>query len=296
MIDEVGQEPTIEAAVSEAPSGETQTVETGNSPQASNDGENPVWAPVREALGDLMFHKIKPNLQEWDVAAQKRVTDVNSKYEPWKQFDEHQVTPAAVQRALGIVQGIDANPLQMYQALRNHLLQQGVDIGEATPEKVQAVANASEDPDEIEDPRDVALRELQEQNDSIVQFLQAQEQAAQEAEYGRQADAALENEIQALRAARPNMQGPEEAAIFKRFALAVKAGDHTATLEKAAAEFDAERNFILSTPRPNDLAPRIPGAGGGAPTGLPQQKKPEDFSREESQAYFADLLMKGQGQ
>jgi hypothetical protein len=74
----------------------------------------------------------------------------------------------------------------------------------------------------------------------------------------------------------------------------MKAGEYDITLEKAAAEFDAERNRILSQPRPNDFAPRIPGAGGSAPTGAPQQKKPEDFSREESQAYFADLLTRGQ--
>lgn len=288
-----GQEPVTETPSVEPPAVETpQAGESLGNSQQDSAGENPAWAPVREALGDLMFHKIKPNLQEWDTAAQRRVTDVNSKYEPWKQFDDGQVTPAVVQRALGIVQGIDSNPLAMYQALRNHLLEQGVDIGEATPEKVQAVAD-NVDPDEVEDPRDIALREQAEQLENIQQFLQAQQQEAMQAEYDRQADAALENEINALRTARPGMQQQEEAAIFQRFALAIRAGQHDMTLDKAAAQFDAERNFILSTPRPNDLAPRIPGAGGGAPTGTPQQKDPSQYTREESQAYFADLLTRG---
>lgn len=291
VADEVGQEPVVETPSIEIPSAEPQTADIGNSqPESGNDG-NPAWAPVREALGDIMFHKIRPHLQEWDTAAQKRVTDVNSKYEPWKGFADGGVSPDDVKRAIGIVQGIDSNPLQMYQALQTFLTQQGL-----LENQVQAPGQQEVEPGEEEDPRDVALRELQEQQAQVAQFLQAQQMAAQEAEYNRQADTALDAEINALRQARPNMTREEEGAYVQRLALYMRAGQYDKTLESVAAEFDAERNRILSQPRPNDFAPRIPGAGGGAPTGAPQQKDPSQFTREESQAFFADLLTRGQGQ
>lgn len=290
MEDGFGQESVVETPTAEAPSGEVtqQAVETpGNSQPEQADG-HPAWAPIREALGDVLFHKIKPNLSEFDAAAQKRITDLNSKYEPWKKFQDQEISPDEVARSIGIVRGIDANPLQMFEALKSHLVSQGMLPAQAE----QALEDAGiEDPNaEPEDPRDAALRELQEQQEAMRSFLEEQQRAQQEQEFGRQADAALDGEIQALRQARPGMTKDEEGAIFNRFALYVKAGQYDKTLAQVAQEFDAERNRILQQPRPNDFAPRIPGAGGSAPTGVPQQKKPEDFSREESQAYFADLL------
>lgn len=291
--DGIGQEPIVEAAPAETPSFEEhaqQAAEQGNSQQDQSDG-HPAWKPLRDELGDVLFHKIKPHLSEFDSAANKRITDLNSKYEPWKQYADQGVTPDVVGRALGIVQGIDANPLEMFEALKTHLVSQGMLPAEA--DKVLEQAGIEDPEAEDEDPRDAELRALREQQEAIQQFLEQQEQARVEQEYNRQADAALTTEIEALRQARPGMTKDEEGLIFNRFALRVKAGEYDATLEKVAAEFDAERNRILSQPRPNDFAPRIPGAGGSAPTGVPQQKKPDEFTREESQAYFADLLMRG---
>lgn len=292
---ENGQEPVAPETPSvETPSVETpQVPEAGNSPQESSEG-HPAWGPIREALGDIQFHKIRPHLQEFDTAAQQRVTDVNSKYEPWKQFADNNVSPDVVARALGIMQGIDSNPVQMYRELQKFLREQNL-LEDEVQTPPQQGTPGEVDPDEVEDPRDAALRELQEQQEQVRQFLEAQQQAAREAEYSRQADQALDSEIKAFMQARPNTTREQMGAYLKRLDLHLRAGNHDQTLEGVAAEIDAERNHILSQPRPNDLAPRIPGAGGGAPSGVPQQKDPSQFTREESQAYFADLLQRGQG-
>lgn len=292
MVIEEGQEPTVEtpAEVAETPQA-PEAPPAGNSPQEQGSDGHPAWAPIREALGDVMFHKIRPHLQEFDSEAQKRITELNSRYEPWKALSEQQITPDVVKRALGIVQSIDANPLQMYEALGNHLRQQGL-LQEQAPQS-QVQGEPGEEDEEPEDPRDVALRELQEQQAQVQQFLEQQMAAARQAEYDRQADAALEAEINALRQARPGMSREEEGTLVQRLALYMRAGQYDMTLEKVAAEFDAERNRILSQPRPNDFAPRIAGAGGGAPTGIPQQKDPSEFTKEESQAYLVDLLTRG---
>lgn len=291
VADGIGQESVTETPVVETPpqGGEAQQGQVPeNSQQGQESDGHPAWKPLRDELGDVLFHKIKPHLSEFDSQAQKRITELNSKYDAWKGFEAEGVNPDVVKRALGIVQGIDANPLQMYQALENHLRSQGL-----LQEPVAQEQPSVEGDEEPEDPRDQALRELQEQQEQMRLFLETQEQQARQAEYDRQADQALESEINALRQARPGTTPQEEASFLKNLALHMRAGNLDMTLEKVAAEYDAERNRILSQPRPNDFAPRIPGAGGGAPTGAPQQKRPEDFTREESQAYFADLLTRG---
>lgn len=284
MVDEVGQdEAPVETPAVEAPeigAENSQTAET------QSDG-HPAWAPIRDALGEALFHKIKPNLAEFDAAANKRITETNSKYEPWKSFETEGHTPDVVRRALGIVRGIDSNPLQMYEVLGNHLREQG--LLQEIAQQVQ-----SEQPNEGEemDPRDKALADLQAQNEQILAMFQSQQAEAQRAEYDRQADSALEAEINALRQARPDTTREEEGRFLNQLALYMRAGQHDMTLERIAQEYDADRNRILSQPRPNDFAPRIPGSGGTAPTGNPQQKAPAEYSRQESQDLLADLVSK----
>ena len=284
----VSQEP--EAAVAEVPEVAPQTEAPpaeSNSTEGTSSGGNPVWAPVREAVGEFAFHKIQPTLAEWDRQAQARITELNSRFEPWKPYQERGVTPEQVDQAFEILQRMESNPVELYQALEAHLRDTG-----RLPQGVQEQQPQTPDPFEDEDPRDAALRELQEQNQQITQFLMAQAEKEQRAQAEAQADQALNQEIESLRAARPTITKQEEAEIIQRALLYAQAGQQK-TLADVAAEFDDFRSRILSTPRPTDLAPRIPGAGGTAPTGNHEQKAPSEYSREESQALMADLLSKG---
>lgn len=300
VADEVGQDPTpvesVEAPQTEATpsfsefskareaSSSAPTPEPGNSQQVqeqAKSGINPVWEPVRQALGEDLFNRIKPNLSEWDTAAQKRVTEVNSKYEPWKRFSESGLSPEVLERAHRIVQGIDSNPLQAYEALGKALREQGIEL---------PGVNAGQQDEDGEDPRDAELRSLREQNEQIVAFLNAQQAQEYEAQLSRQADSALDKELSDLRAARPNLTREEEGALLQQYALHLRAGNFDVSLERLAAESDANRNRILSQPRPNDFAPRLPGSGGTAPSATPNQKDPSQYSREESQALMADML------
>lgn len=282
---EVGQGPE---AVVETPA-VTETPE-GNSTDSQSEG-HPAWAPIREAVGDFAFHKIQPNLAEFDRQAQARITELNSRWEPWKAFHEQGVTPDHVTQAFQILQQMESDPVALYQRLEAHLRETG-----KLPQSAQELVNheSQADPFEDEDPRDKALRELQTQNEQIQQFLFQQEQERQNAQAAAQADAALETELTSLRTARPQMTKQDEGEIIQRALLYAEAGQQR-SLEQVAAEFDAIRNRILSTPRPNDLAPRIPGAGGTAPTGIPNQKAPAEYSRQESRDLMAEMIRKGQG-
>jgi hypothetical protein len=270
-----------EASV-EAPSAQQ---EAPSQPQTPPGAGHPAWDPIRAVVGDEVFDKIKPHLSEFDKNAQSRITELNSKYDPWGQFEKQGVNPDIVTRALGIVRGIDENPLQMYQLLESHLRSQGLlqEPGQVDPNQV--------DPDAEVDPRDLELQALREQQEQMAQFLQAQQMQAQQEQMNRQADSALDQEIQTLRQAHEGISKQEEGVILQEYARRLKAGEYDASLEAIYAEREAYRNQILSQPRPNDFAPRIPGSGGTAPTAANhQQKEVADYSREESTALLAEMI------
>jgi hypothetical protein len=276
-----GAENSQQNASPEAPPVSAQQ-ETQTQPPS---GGHPAWDPIRQAVGDETFEKIKGHLSEFDRNAQSRITELNSKYDPWGQFEKQGVNPDIVTRALGIVRGIDENPLQMYQLLENHLRQQGLlqEPGQVDP--------SQQDPEAEVDPRDLELQALREQQEQIQQFLQAQQVQAQQEQMNRQADTALDQEIQSFRQAHEGISKEDEGVILREYARRLKAGEYDTDLESIYAEREAFRTQILSQPRPNDFAPRIPGSGGTAPTAANhQQKEVADYSREESQALLAERL------
>lgn len=279
---EAGAENSQQNASPEAPPVSTQQETQTQTPS----GGHPAWDPIRQAVGDEVFEKIKGHLSEFDRNAQSRITELNSKYDPWGQFEKQGVNPEVVTRALGIVRGIDENPLQMYQLLENHLRQQGLLQGQG-----QVDPNQPEDPDAEVDPRDLELQSLREQQEQMLQFLQAQQMQAQQEQINQQADSALDQEIQSFREAHEGLSKEDEGEILREYARRLKAGEYDSSLESIFAERDAYRTRILSQPRPNDFAPRIPGSGGTAPTAANhQQKEVSEFSREESQALLAERL------
>jgi hypothetical protein len=276
-----GGEDTVEADV--APQENSQQ-EAPAEPQS--DG-NPVWAPLKEELGDFAFHKAQKYLKEWDDAANKRITEVNSKYEPWKQYADQGVTPDMVNQAFTSLQQIQQDPVAFYNTLAAHLRSQGL-IQEAA--QVQAQADDAEQQEDWEtDPRDQQLAELREQNERIMAWQEAQFREQEQARMNEQASVSLQREMQDLQA-KTNIAPEDLKAVLQRAHLYARA-DVDRSLQQVYDEVFAERSAILTRPRPNDLAPRLPGVGGSAPTGGPA-KKPEEFSRQESQAYLADLLRK----
>lgn len=276
----VGQDSEGQEAV--APQEPTQNSQPEAPPAEQSDG-NPVWAPLKDALGDFAYHKATPFLKEWDAAANKRITEVNSKFEPWKQFADQGVTPDMVSQAFMSLQQIQQDPVTFYYRLAETLRAQGL-IEEA--EQVEAEADALDD---SEDPRDRELAQLREQNERIMAWQEAQYQFQEQERLNAEAKDSLSVELTALQ--RDTRLSDDDLRMVLQRAHLYASAQQDRTLRQVYDEIQAERSAVLSQPRPNDFAPRLPGVGGSAPTGGPA-KKPEDFTREETQAYMADLLRK----
>lgn len=285
-----GQDQAQEPAEGTEEVGNSQEIEVEPQADTSEGGINPVWDPIRQELG-MQFETIKPHLLEIDKGFNTGITKANEKYAPWKAFDEQGITPDAINQSFTVLQKLNENPEEVYAAL-GQFLQENGRLPKNAQEAEQALEDA-EDGDEFETPEQQELRELREQQAQFQQYIQAQQNEQHIAQLNAKAEQEVAQEYDTFEKAHPDLTAAEKHEIFNRHFLYAQAGpDKMRSLEAVYEEVSAFKSNLLSTPRPNDLAPRLPGAGGGVPTG--QRKDPSEFSREESQDALAAFLMAAQ--
>jgi len=280
-IEEVSQDSQVEAPVTEAPVENSTETSTGT----DNGGFNPAWTPIRDDLG-LQFETIQPHLSKIDKAYHDHITKVNGQYAPWKELADNGATPEQVTQAFQMLQRLNENPQEIYGALGQYLEQQGL-----LPEVVQA-AEEEELGEEYETEAERELAELRERFEQMEASQREQFERAQYEQIQAKADQEVEAEYSAFRKANPNMSDLDWREIQTRhYHAAVAAGERgkIPSLEEVGKQYFDFVAQIRQAPRPNDLAPRLPGAGGAAPA--PATKQASEFSREESQDALAALLM-----
>lgn len=288
--EDTGQDQTFEE-FSEAGNSQVIDSEQQEQPQEQDTGGvNPVWDPIRNELG-VQFETIKPHLLDIDKGFNEGITKANAKYAPWKQFDESGLTPDTIQQQLQVVQALNDRPEEIYQALGQFLEQNGR-LPKNAEEAQQALDDVQEDdPYQSEEAKQIA--EMRKQLEDQQQFLQAQVEQQHREQLEEKANQEVAQEYDAFEKAHPELSEQDKQDIYQRHYLYAASGpQNMKTLEEVYKEHLALVERVRSVPRPNDLAPRLPGAGGGVPTG--QRKDPSEYSRNESQDALAALVQQAQ--
>lgn len=282
--EEMGQDSeaeVVDQGQENSPEVEQGTEET---PQHES-GYNPVFEPIRQTLG-IQFESILPDLQKIEKGFNSGITKANAKYEPWKAFEDQGITPEQVTQGFGLLRQLNDEPEKIYSALHDFLKQNGR-LPQTDAEVQEVVDNAEDDEDLPE--TDKKLAELQRQFEQQQQFLQAQQEQFQMEQLQAKAEQEVAQEFDAFEKAHPELTEDDKREIYNRhFQYAASGPQNIRSLEEVAKEYFSLVDRIRSAPRPNDTAPRLPGAGGGVPAG---QRKPfAELSREESQNALAELL------
>lgn len=289
--EDTGQDQTFEE-FSEAGNSQEIDSEQQEQPQEQDTGGvNPVWDPIRNELG-VQFETIKPHLLDIDKGFNEGITKANAKYAPWKQFDESGLTPDTIQQQLQVVQALNDRPEEIYQALGQFLEQNGR-LPKNAQEAQQALDDAQEEEDPYQSEEAKQIAEMRKQLEDQQQFLQAQVEQQHREQLEEKANQEVAQEYDAFEKAHPELSEQDKQDIYQRHYLYAASGpQNMKTLEEVYKEHLALVERVRSVPRPNDLAPRLPGAGGGVPTG--QRKDPSEYSRNESQDALAALVQQAQ--
>lgn len=290
MFDGEGQESTSSEEVQpqESTTPETTTQpETDHSPQAET---NPFWGEVESLLGPNNYKLIQPHLAKADAEANKRIAQLNERYTPWKAFEDQQVTPQNVQQALGLVQQINASPEEVYASLGSFLEREGRLPNQA--ELAQEVDDNDEG-DEEQAPQNPEVDALRAQYEELRGYLQNQFEAQQQQKAAAEADTWIESEVGRLKSDPANGYTDDDIKEIIRIAAfqTQQSGNDPENLDAAAAQFNALRDRIRTTPRPGQLAPRLPsGPGGGTPN---QATDTSAMNDEQRRALVASILERG---
>jgi len=266
------------------PQGQTQQVE--QTEDTSGVGDNPAWGSIREKLGDPLYHSIKPLLADFDKNAHTRITQLNEqvkRYQPFESILTDQVTPEFLQGAIQLASWADQSPESLYENLGNFLRENGR-MPETPAELEEALGDEDEDTQEQGDPEVAELRE------QVERFQDAFRQAAEQQQlqqYEEQTVSQLTQEMQALQAAHPYLDGPALRMVIEQAKAIHMSTGEMPKLADVAAPLLQYRESILKTPRPSDSAPRLPGSGGG----MPSASKPvTQLTRDDRINSLADMV------
>lgn len=157
------------------------------------------------------------------------------------------------------------------------------------PSQAELKKEVQEDTEQV-DPYDQKLQELAQQQQAIAQFLQNQQLQAQRQQADREADTWLESELSKLKDPKYGFDEGDIQEIVRIAAFqAQQTGQDPVSLDAAVAQYTALRDRIRTTPRPGQLAPRLPSGPGG---GTPQQQAidPSNLSKDQRRELVAQML------
>ena len=281
MDETTGTETEISTEVqdSSGPVGET----TEQAP-AEDSGGNPAWDSLRSKLDPVSFHNIQEDLKNFDKNAESRISSLNQQL---KQYNELG-SPEQLQNYAAIAQRLDTEPEVIYNALGEFLRQNGR-LPETAQEMQDAVDEEEATNENDEAPVDPRLAQLEQQTQQMQEFLAQQEQIRIQQE----ADVALGQEIDELKAAHPDFTEDDVREVLMRAAFQLQSSGKAAKLADVAQEYiDKTVNRIRAVPRPGDSAPRLLPTSGGMPGG--QQAKPlGKLSRSDVQSLIASSIEQG---
>lgn len=246
-------------------------------------GYNPVFEPIRQQLG-VQFESILPDLKQIEKGFNSGITNANSKYAPWKSFDEQGITPDSINQAFAALRQMNDNPEVLYERLGAFLKENG-----RLPQTNAEVQEVVEGDEEELSETDKQLAQLKSQFEQQQQFLAAQQEQFQMEQLQAQASQDVDREYTAFEQAHPELSKEDKQWIFQQhFNYAAQGPQSIRSLEQVFEEYSGLVSRIRSAPRPNDSAPRLPGSGGGVPTG--QRKRMDELSSQESQDALVALL------
>lgn len=259
---------------------------TTEAPQdhSTEEQANPFWGEVEKLTGPNVYQLIKPHLAKADTEARQRVEAVNQSYAPWKSFADQGIQPQQVQQAIAVVKQLNESPEQVFESLRSFLEREG-----RMPSQAELKQEVQEDTEEV-DPRDEQLQTLAEQQRLIAEFLQNQQLQGQQQAAAQEADTWLETEVSKLKDPKKGFDEADIKEIVRIAAFqAQQTGQDPDSLAAAEAQYIAMRDRIRTTPRPGQVAPRLPSGPGG---GTPQQQAvdPSTLTKDQRRELVAQML------
>lgn len=230
----------------------------------NEDDSNKYPAHYAELLDGLPaeFHStVAEKIKKWDQNATSMQQKVHQQYAQYKPLLERNIDPATINTALGFADALNANPLAVFEQLKQHLISAGMYEEAAAVQQEQD--DLEEEQQQVNDPR---IDTLAQQNAFLMQRFQQEEQERETQQAQEEIDGEFA-ELESVTGALPEEFKREIALRAVTLTNARPAGSPPVTVREA---FQSLQQFMKTTRKtsPNASAPRLPSGNSGTP--LPQ--------------------------
>lgn len=206
-----------------------------------DEGDNARWAGFLKDIPTAFHSQFKNQLKEWDRQVNGRFQDIHKEWEPYKPFREAKVDPEQINYGLQLMQLLETQPYELYQALAQ------------LPDVQQMIQPEEPEPDSEEQYVDPKFQQLEQ----LVQIMAQQMLNQGEQQTAAQADSMLEEEIEAAR----QQFGDFDMNYVLQYAYAKES-----SIEEAVQAYrQMEQSILTNQNRPSSVAPQVMG-GGGVPS------------------------------
>lgn len=263
--------------------------EAGETP-AVQDGFNPAWTGLRDAIGEDHFDTFaRPLLSEMDRNAQNRITALNTQlkgYEGYKPFTEAQIDPTRIENALAIADSLENEPERLYAFLK-----------ERFGEEVAADVTGVDDPTDVDQSEVQLPAAVQAQLTAFHEFqenaIRAAEQQEQEERFNQtveQETARIDQEYVTFFERNPSYTDADKDELLQiQYELTRDLGERgltrVATVDEAAGVLRDRREAYRQRFGGAQAPSTLPTSAGGSVA--PAKRSVSDLSKDEFNALVA---------
>lgn len=215
-------------------------------------GLNPAWNDLLAVVPSQLHSQVTPYLSKWDQNFQTKINEVHSKYAPYKDYVDNEVSADQINYALQMIQAIDQRPVDVIKALTDYAKNAGLWQEEKQEQQGQV--------DETEIPNEFTQHPEFQKMQQMVQTMAQQLVQQTEMKQAQEEDQKLQTEIASLKTQYGEFD--EDWVLTKAIQMA-NAGKPVNSLEPFVKQYQEFEKSILAKSR--QPGPKVMSPAGMAP-------------------------------
>lgn len=283
MLNDANTAPVADNAPASTPQVPANNTPAPAAPQSEGAG-HPAWQKHLAKIPEGFHPVVKPAFEEWDKAVQDRLSEVQSKYNPYKHFVESRTDPTQLREAYELYQLIQSDPRRVYDAMAQNFgfADQG-QLDESDDDEYDLGEDGQGQVDLSKDPR---FQQLEQQQQQIVAAMQAAQEQQLERQGEQWLDSKMTEATEIFKAAGIEPTREAWAYILNTTMGLGQSMDNDAAFKQAVDSYMGIMHQARSMPTANSTAPTVLPTSGGTPS----NQSPVNVSDEDRRKMGAEML------
>lgn len=160
---------------------ENDSTDKGQESNAEEVKIHPAYQEILDSLPESLHSQVIPTLKKWDEGVQKKINDLHTTYDPYKNFIENNVPTDYIEQAIVLMDSFNENPEEVVAKAVEHYNLDWAQKAELEKqlkeaERVNRSSNDDDDDDLVDLEEDERFLEVQKTTKELAEWRKAQEE------------------------------------------------------------------------------------------------------------------------